>query len=397
MTVTFIVICLGCVSAETNSLLYPDPKHYFELCGNLENSRIRFTHDKTGNVAFLGGSITEMDGYRPLVCDTLKNRFPETQFNFINAGIGSTCSTTGAFRLENDVLSYGRVDLLFVEFAVNDKGDAFHAARECIRGMEGIVRHARHNNPCMDIVFLYTTDPSSVSDFQNGITPMVIASHHKVAAHYKVSDVYLAREIADLIKAEKLDWNQFGGVHPSLYGNTIYAKRIAKLFDLAWSKPLAENSEPEPYFMPKEPLDEYNYGQGRHIKYEQVYIINDWEIGVPQWENIDGTKEERFCQIPMLSAEKPGATLALSFSGTAVGVYVVAGLDAGMVEFSIDGKPLKKVDLYHPFSDAYHYPRTCIFDADLDPGPHKLTLRVADTQNPASTGHAARIISFVAN
>ena len=166
----FFVISLGFVSAEANKLSDSISKNYFELCGNLENSRIRFTHDKTGSVAFLGGSITEMDGYRPIVCAFLANKFPETRFDFINAGIGSTCSTTGAFRLQHDVLSQGRIDLLFVEFAVNDKGDAFHAAKECIRGMEGIVRLARQSNPCMDIVFLYTTDPSSVSDFQNGIT-----------------------------------------------------------------------------------------------------------------------------------------------------------------------------------------------------------------------------------
>src|SRR5690554_4187735 len=57
-----------------------------------------------GDVAFLGGSITEMDGYRPMVCEFLTQKFPETQFNFIDAGIASTCSDVGAFRLETDVL-----------------------------------------------------------------------------------------------------------------------------------------------------------------------------------------------------------------------------------------------------------------------------------------------------
>ena len=28
-----------------------------------------------GNVAFLGGSITEMDGYRPMVCEYLKKKY----------------------------------------------------------------------------------------------------------------------------------------------------------------------------------------------------------------------------------------------------------------------------------------------------------------------------------
>ena len=41
--------------------------------------------------------------------------------------IASTCSTTGAFRLRDDVLIKGPVDLFFIEFAVNDDQDAGHA------------------------------------------------------------------------------------------------------------------------------------------------------------------------------------------------------------------------------------------------------------------------------
>ncbi|MEM7387444.1 MAG: alpha/beta hydrolase, partial [Verrucomicrobiota bacterium] len=35
------------------------------LRGNLDNSRVRFEREKKGHVAFIGGSITEMNGYRP--------------------------------------------------------------------------------------------------------------------------------------------------------------------------------------------------------------------------------------------------------------------------------------------------------------------------------------------
>ena len=42
--------------------------------GNLDNSRIQFLKNKKGNVAFMGGSITEMNGYRPMVADQLKKR-----------------------------------------------------------------------------------------------------------------------------------------------------------------------------------------------------------------------------------------------------------------------------------------------------------------------------------
>ena len=127
--------------------------------GNLTNCRLKFLREKQGHVAFIGGSITEMDGYRPMVCDMLRRRFPDTQFTFTNAGISSTCSTTGAFRLPTDVLSQGPVDLLFVEFAVNDDQDAHHSRAACIRGMEGIVRQSRRHNPHMDIVITYSLIP----------------------------------------------------------------------------------------------------------------------------------------------------------------------------------------------------------------------------------------------
>ena len=38
----------------------------FILRGDFMNSRIRFERKKVGHVAFIGGSITEMNGYRPM-------------------------------------------------------------------------------------------------------------------------------------------------------------------------------------------------------------------------------------------------------------------------------------------------------------------------------------------
>ena len=115
-----------------------------QVRGNLNNSRLEFEQKKTGCVAFLGGSITEAAGYRPMVEAILKKRFPETSFTFINAGIGSTCSNTGAFRFDRDVLKHGGPDLLFVEFAVNDDQDGHLSRTEAIRGMEGVILSLIH-------------------------------------------------------------------------------------------------------------------------------------------------------------------------------------------------------------------------------------------------------------
>ncbi|MBE3070388.1 MAG: hypothetical protein IMZ66_09160, partial [Planctomycetes bacterium] len=122
--------------------------------GGISSARLRFHADRRGHVVFLGGSITEMDGYRPMVSEMLRKRFPETAFTFTSAGIASTCSTTGAFRLAADVLDRGPVDLAFVEFAVNDDQDTHHTPAECVRGMEGIVRHLRRACPRADVVIV---------------------------------------------------------------------------------------------------------------------------------------------------------------------------------------------------------------------------------------------------
>jgi hypothetical protein len=87
----------------------------------------------------------------------------------------------------------------------------------------------------------------------------------------------------------------------------------------------------------------------------------------------------------------------LDFQGPAIGVYVLAGPDAGTLEYSIDGKPFQQADLYHRFSRGLHYPRTVMLDADVGSGDHRLVFRIAEAQHESSTGHAVRILNFVAN
>jgi len=363
--------------------------------GSLDNSRNRFQNEKKGHVAFIGGSITEMNGYRPMVCENLKRRFPETEFTFTDAGISSTCSTTGAFRLAEDVLSKGPVDLFFIEFAVNDDQDAGHARRECIRGVEGILRRARRHNPNMDIVITHFVNPGMLAQLQGGKTPLSIRAHEDVASRYAVSTIHLAKEIAEQVTAGTVTWAQFGGTHPKPFGNKICADMIERLFDGAWSEPLEKAAEPIEHVLPQEPIDALHYGSGRFVDLTTATVKSGWKIETPVWKELPGGKRGRFTTIPMLCADRPKAELTLEFSGTTVGAYVVAGPDAGILEARIDDGEFQAVDLYHRFSKGLHYPRTVVFGTDLPAGEHVLTLRVAN--NTGGGGHAARIIKFVAN
>ena len=376
----------------------PAPKPFGDkvcLRGTLSNARLAFERTGKGTVAFLGGSITEMNGYRPMVCEILQKRFPKTEFTFIGAGISSTCSTTGAFRFGTDVLGKGSVDLLFVEFAVNDDQDGHHTRAECIRGMEGIVRHARQANPAMDIVMTFFVNESMLKTLQGGQVPLTVEAHTAVADYYKVPTINLAKEVADEITACTLTWAQYGGVHPAPFGNAICARMIDELFSRAWPAPLAKEASATPNLVPLTPLDPMCYGSGRFVNPAEAKIKQGWTLGVPEWKSLPGGKRERFSAIPMLCATEAGAELTLAFEGTAVGAYVVAGPDAGIAEASVDGGPFARVNVYHAYSKGLHYPRTVMLGAELQPGPHTLTLRMAsETQ---SAGHAMRIMQFVAN
>ncbi len=104
-------------AAATNAVSYES----FKVRDGLVNCRIKFEREKKGRVAFLGGSITEArfpsNAWHFAVREYLKRKFPQTEFDFIQAGIAGQGTTPHAFRFVRDVMKNGPVDLLFVEGA----------------------------------------------------------------------------------------------------------------------------------------------------------------------------------------------------------------------------------------------------------------------------------------
>ena len=352
-----------------------------KLRSGLQNSRIQFEQKKTGRVAFIGGSITQMNGYRPMVSDWLQARFPDTQFEFINAGISSTDSQTGAFRLGDHVLAKGRIDLLFVEFAVNDDQDARHSRRGCILGMEGIIRQMRLRQPLCDLVVTHFVNPPMLEQIQSGQVPPSIKAHEDVLRHYNVSTVYLAREVAERIGAGKLTWAQYGGTHPKPAGNAVAAGLIGELLDRRWAKPLPANAAKGAALLPAKPLDAASFFNGRFLSPGLAKRGDGWAWHVPEWREIPGSFRETFAGLKLLCGGRAGGGVSFEFEGRAVGAYVLAGPDAGVLEVSIDGGEYKPTNLYHHYSRGLHYPRTVMFATDLAAGT---------ALGPAAPGQATR-------
>jgi sialidase-1 len=99
----------------------------------------------------------------------------------------------------------------------------------------------------------------------------------------------------------------------------------------------------------------------------------------------------------MLVSSTPGASLSLPFKGTAIGMAVISGADAGIVSYSLDNGPFFKMDLYTRWSSQLHLPWYVLFGAGLKNGHHTLLLKIDESKNSKSKGTACRIVYFLVN
>jgi sialidase-1 len=372
-----------------------EPSKFHTARSGLANSYLKFNLEKKGTVAFMGGSITEHGAWRNKICQYLQEKFPDTKFEFINAGISSTGSTPGAFRLNQDVLDKGKIDLFFEEAAVNDATNDFDNKAQ-VRGMEGIIRHALENNPQMDIVMMHFADPAKIEDYNKGITPVVIANHEKVATHYRINTIDLAKEITDRIKAGEFNWeDDFKDLHPSLFGHEVYVRSIKAFLADGYSRIDTVSKVPASLLPAK--LDKFSYSSGEYIEVNKAKLIKGWNL-VNNWVPNDGLEtRKQYVNIPALIAEMPGAELKFDFTGTAIGVCVASGPDAGIIEYSIDGGAFRSKDLYTQWSSFLHLPWYVMLDDELKNKKHSIVIRMAEGKNDKSKGHACRLLHFLVN
>lgn len=403
LSILTLLILASFVSAETkyDPAKLPKGRDYFELRDGFSNCQRKFVQEKAGRVVFLGGSITAGGGWRDHTCAYLTKKFPDTKFEFINAGIGSMGSVPHAFRLERDVLAKGHVDLLFVEAAVNDSSNIPDHPELMLRGLEGVVRHMRMVSPLTDIVQLHFVMPPHLLDYRAGKVPVSIAQHERVAVAYGNASLHLAREVTDRIDAGEFTWeDDFKGLHPSPFGHQLYANSIARLFDAAFAKPLA--TEAKAHALPAA-LDAQSYAAGRFGDIAQAKLTRGFQLE-PAWsppmeKDAKGRAKvgvrPGWVNVPALVATEAGAEFEFAFEGRGCGLFITAGPDAGIIESSVDGGEWKATDTFTHWSAGLHLPWAVILDDQLKPAPHTVRVRIAATSPPGKT--ALRVFHLLLN
>jgi sialidase-1 len=372
-----------------HAAVMPGDSEYFELRHGLANSKARFLGAKQGRVAFLGGSITHGGGWRDELMRDLRMRFPETEFDFIAAGIPSVGSNGHAFRLQRDVLMNGPVDLLFVEAAVNDGSNIPQHPEIMRRAMEGVVRQMRRENPMTDIVHMHFAMGPHLDAYHAGRVPQPIAEHEKVAVHYGCTSLNITKEVAERITAGEFTWQSGfrSNVHPPPYGQRVYSNSMTRMLDAAF----ANSASPKPHPMPADLVDSRSYVNGRFGKLEDAVLDKGFRLD-PQWKPAKGRTRPRFANVPALVASEPGSAFSYHFEGGVIGLFLAAGYDSCVLRFSIDGGEFQTVDTATRWSKGLHLPWPLILADGLAPGPHTITVQTSAEAPDRTALHVIHIL-----
>lgn len=392
----FLVSLSCCLPGIAQIKTLPFSRYIKERKG-LSNAYQAISIQKNATVAFLGGSITYNDGWRNKVCAYLKERFPATKFHFIAAGIPSLGSLPHTFRLGQDVLDSGKVDLLFLEAAVNDQVNGTDSVTQ-VRALEGIIRHARTSNPLMDIVMMSFADPDKTKLYNEGIVPTSIANHELLANHYQLPSINLAKAVREKLENKEFSWEKdFIDLHPSPFGQALYFEAIKDLLSSNFASLSKSGNKKQSAIKLPVLLNKGSFTRGRYLNIDNAGNRNGWEL-VKNWTPKDGlSTRPGFVNLPMLVSTVPGSSFTLKFKGTAIGIAIVSGADAGILSYSIDNGAEKQLDLFTQWSSSLHLPWYLLFGSDLNDTDHVLKVTISSEKNKNSKGTACRIVNFLVN
>ena len=271
--VCYIGIYIGCTTPEKVLGLH--------IRGGLPNFNYKIQKNKPVSIVFLGGSITNHQGYRVQITEWLKRKYNDVQFTSINSGIGGTGSDLGVFRTERDVLQY-HPDMVFIEFAVNDaKTDSLVIANS----MEGIVRKIWRHNPNTDICFLYTLNESMLNELKSGRNYRSVRYMERIADYYGIPSVNFANDVMKLLNEGKLVFKGDSkkendgkiiftndGTHPTYDGgHPIYTKVLSRAL-------LQMNEAAQEAHVLNAPLYIGNYEMAKMIPVTEFVRSEGWKV-----------------------------------------------------------------------------------------------------------------------
>jgi len=335
-------------------------------------------------LGFIGGSITApyYNTWPEGVISWFTEKFPHVRLHVENVAIGATGTMLGVFRAQRDLIARG-CDLVFVEYAVNDRG-VERASRR--RTQEGLVRKllagAGH-----DVVFTYTYCPEFYADMAAGRAPESIGDLDEIAAHYGLGSVWMGLRAFNENRLGRLRWEEWlpDGLHPKERGSWSYACAVREFLEKELLGPAkSESSAP---VLPA-PLDSAHWEHAETLPFDRVTLTGPWTL--------------RRCQHwwadQILETAAVGARLEFEFEGRALCLGFDFGKSASEFRYRLDGGEWIVVARDRPsWCPESNWFRIHPISENLPAGKHRILLEVVHGDRAECTGTNFRLalIGFV--
>jgi hypothetical protein len=345
----------------------------------------RSNKEKSLTVAYFGGSITNhSQGYREQSFEALQKMVGSCQLKMINAGLGGTGSIVGVFRADEELIKF-KPDLVIVEFAVNDGGDAIKRTKDVVRSLEGIYLKVKASNPEADIVFFYTMQTMNIDTVRQGYCHPAVAVHEQVASYYGIPSVYVGPSAVKAVDegravffgkvADKSKGTDASGklvitddnTHPVRpTGHAFYAEVLSRSLEKLKDQPLSNQVAK----MPK-PIYGKSWEKAKTIVADgNAKFDGNWEKltkdNGPIGFRFGAKVYEKFPYLYRTAT--PGDSVTVRFKGSVVGIKGMKGPDSGNVEISVDGHGIADDLQFTVYNNRYFYEGAPI--NELDDGEH---------------------------
>ena len=181
-------------------------------------------------IGVIGGSITQGSSaanhnncYAERFHSYWAEKFPSSQTNFVNAGIGGTNSYLGVHRADEQLLAY-KPDVVIVEFSVNDTDKVMNKY-----SYDSLVRKilGSENEPA--VILLFTTQENGTS---------LQETHKEIGFAYDLPMLSYREIVYPEVSAGTLDWKDISpdNIHPNDIGHGIIGDLLSRYLDGVYSE-----------------------------------------------------------------------------------------------------------------------------------------------------------------
>ncbi|MCQ2430991.1 MAG: GDSL-type esterase/lipase family protein [Clostridia bacterium] len=360
----------------------------------LENTLYKLQHGEPVTIAYFGGSITEGAGstsydkcWAGLTTAWLREKFPACKITGIQAAIGGTGSTLGVYRCDENVVAY-HPDIVLYEYDCNNSYDEFMPlANNC----DAILRKLWRADPYTDVVMIYTSTKAMSATIKSG-SPLASRTAHSAVAYYyggipqiDIGEVLRYRVISEGGNIDdEADWKRYtrDTVHPTDDGYAIYEEAIQKHLTEVFEKAGTPDKR-----VPRV-IDKPLFGEDSRVDARMTDAFTA-ELGKGFSRVEDKTLCNRYKHY--IEATEVGSELTFTFEGTRCELYWMLAGDGGDIVYSVDGGEEMTRRAWDSYCLSFDRAGNCCLASGLAKGVHTVKLRVAETKEEQSKGHAIRI------